>query len=51
MFARDGNMDLDFEGPQKHGDSFNPKPIDEPMYDVHAEIGLDQGHDPQHVLE
>jgi hypothetical protein len=37
------NMDLDVEGMQGPGDTFNPNPIDEPMHDGHAEIGWDKG--------
>lgn len=45
----DEDMDLDVESPQGPSDIFTPKPIDEPMHDAHAEIGLGQGVDTQFV--
>ena len=44
-------MDLDVEGLQGPSDTYNSKLVNEQMHDVHVEVGVGQGHDPQHVQE
>ena len=42
---------LDVEGPQGPGDTSTPNPVDEPMHDAHAEVGLGQRPDSQPLQE
>ena len=42
---------VDVEGPQGPGDTSTPNPVDEPMHDVHAEVGLGQRPDSQPLHE
>ena len=36
---------LDVEGLQRLGDTSSPNPVDEPMHDAHAEVGIRQAPD------
>ena len=42
---------VDAEGPQGPGDASTPNPVDEPMHDAHAEVGLGQRPDSQPLHE
>ena len=41
----------DVEGPQGPGETSTPIPIDEPMHDAHAEVGLGEGPDTERLQE
>ena len=47
----DDDAMVDAEGPQGPGDASTPNPIDEPMHDEHAEVGLGQRPDSQPLHE
>jgi len=42
---------VEVEGPQGPGDTSAPNPVDEPMHDAHAEVGLGQRPDSQPLHE
>jgi hypothetical protein len=49
--TRDDEAMPNVEGPQGPGDTSTPNPVDEPMHDEHAEVGLGQRPDNQPLQE